>query len=506
MIKKSAICFAVAGVAFWGLVGCNSSSSDELDTTYLSSVLVSSFSLTEDDDVLEDLDSVYFSIDMVKAQIFNADSLPYGTDVTALVPVISTPNGVSVAELHVPRPGQADTIYDYLTNSTDSIDFSNGAVKLHLVSLDGVCSRDYEIKVNVHTQKSDTLAWGKVAMRNLPSKLSKVKAQRTAAQADQLYCLTTDGTGYSVATTDNPGKDEWTTYSVTIPFDIDINSFIGSDDALYALSATGDLYKSADGAKSWINCDTKMDNLYGAYGTTLYGSVKRSDGWYMVTYPAGTDEAIAADFPVSGASLPLTFEFSDSNSAQMLITGGRLASDALSSATWGFDGSVWAKLSTTGLPVALEDLAVVPYFTYKTTAAKWKKGRYATLVAIGGKDSDGNLNKTVYASTDYGLTWSEADSLMQLPEYIPAMVNLQGFVYQSTLTSRSSSAWTSYPTRRIPSYLQYLPTAVTSRVTEAITEWECPYIYLFGGENADGQLYDTIWRGVINRFTFKPLV
>jgi hypothetical protein len=43
-------------------------------------------------------------------------------------------------------------------------------------------------------------------------------------------------------------------------------------------------------------------------------------------------------------------------------------------------------------------------------------------------------------------------------------------------------------------------------VTQAVTEWECPYIYLFGGEDTAGNTFNTIWRGVINRYTFKPIV
>jgi hypothetical protein len=95
---------------------------------------------------------------------------------------------------------------------------------------------------------------------------------------------------------------------------------------------------------------------------------------------------------------------------------------------------------------------------------------------------------------------------MQMPECVPAMADMQGFVYQSVLTTRSGAGeWQSFATRRIPSWL--IPySAPASRVTEAITEWECPYIYLFGGVDANGTLFDTIWRGVINRYTFKPLV
>ena len=34
--------------------------------------------------------------------------------------------------------------------------------------------------------------------------------------------------------------------------------------------------------------------------------------------------------------------------------------------------------------------------------------------------------------------------------------------------------------------------------------WDCPYIYIFGGETGRSVLNDEIWRGVLNRLTFIP--
>ena len=44
------------------------------------------------------------------------------------------------------------------------------------------------------------------------------------------------------------------------------------------------------------------------------------------------------------------------------------------------------------------------------------------------------------------------------------------------------------------------------QVEGGIITWECPYIYLIGGYGPDGKLYDTIWRGVLNRLTFTPII
>lgn len=36
--------------------------------------------------------------------------------------------------------------------------------------------------------------------------------------------------------------------------------------------------------------------------------------------------------------------------------------------------------------------------------------------------------------------------------------------------------------------------------------WDCPYIYIFGGLSDAGTLNDEVWRGVLNRLTFVPLI
>ena len=121
---------------------CNSDSDSSDSEVIYGSTQVKSFKLKANSNVLSGLDSVFFSIDLVNAQIYNADSLPFGTKTDKLVLQIST-DACSKVELNVPRKNAADTVINYLTNSTDSIDFTNGPVRLHLVSFDGKAERDY---------------------------------------------------------------------------------------------------------------------------------------------------------------------------------------------------------------------------------------------------------------------------------------------------------------------------------------------------------------------------
>lgn len=489
MIRKLAISSAIL-LAAANFVACNSDV-ESTTTVSASSAIITSFSLTEDDDVLENLDSVFFSIDLAKGLIYNADSLPYGTDVTKLIPVISTMDGASLLELTVKRSGGSDTVYDYLTNSTDSIDFTN-PVALRMISPDGATELNYTVNVNVHKMKPDSLTWSQVDRRELPSAFATPAEQRTTRSLDRLYCLTRYQSGYCISQSpadlgslNDPDAtmENWTNITPTFGFTPDVTTFTATDDALYILSTDGTLYKSADGGSSWSSTGEALNNIIGGYGTELLGNALVGSTWEIHSYPSGNVQALPQGMPVSGMSVPVCYKFALSPDPQLIFTGGRKADGTLSNATWGFDGSSWIQISKTGLPEGLEGVALIPYFTFNVSTS-WNVTEYPTILAVGGRKADGSLNTTVYRSSDYGYIWSEADDLLQMPDFIPAMYDSQAYVIISVLQA---------------------PVAVT-KVSKPIENWDCPYIYLFGGRKADGTLYNTVWRGVINRLSFKPIV
>ena len=471
------------------VVACNEEYNTDVEET-ASSAAVRSFGFEADDSVLAHLDSVFFSVDLVSGRIFNADSLPVGTDITALVPVITTLDGCSVAELTVKRSNNTDTVYDYINTPSARIDFTN-PVRLRLVSPDGLVERHYTITVNVHNMDPDSLYWNRKDRRNLPSKFNYPTSQHTSCYEDQIACLTEYQGAYSLATLSNslstitgfsPDLGEWIIDYVSFPMAVDINTFTVGDGSLYILGVDGSLLESVDGGSTWVATGRSWTHIYGVYQGKALGSALQGGNWEIQEHPGASTYAMPDGMPVSGTSAPVFYSFPMSTLPQMMVVGGRTAKGSLSAHTWGFDGKAWARVSKRGVPVAVENAAVAPYTSIKV-AADWNTTDYPTMVLIGGRLSDGSLNDTVYVSNDFGANWIKADTKMQLPDYLPAMQRSQAFVITSTLSA----------------------TEARSRISQVSDEWACPYIYLFGGVNAAGNTSNNVWRGVINRLSFKPI-
>ncbi|MDE7375464.1 MAG: hypothetical protein K2N16_01300 [Muribaculaceae bacterium] len=503
MIKKLIPVLAIASTL--SFAACH-----ESDAPYefhlSSSVIVTGFSLSEDEKVLDSLENVFFSIDLVEAKIYNADSLPYGTKVSRLVPVISTPSTASMVQLEYPRPGMSDSIVDYLTNSTDSIDFSNGPVKLRVKSQSGMVERVYEIKVNVHQVKADTLAWYSVESAPLPTSMARPDAQRTVEFGGTYYCLTSKDTEYSLATTANPADPNWQNKAVAFGFDAKVESLRATDDALYILDKDGALYTSTDFA-TWTSTGQTWHYAYGKYGNQLIGCKQEGGKWVIANYPENKTWIMPANFPISGTSEPACYTPYMGTAMQLVMTGGRTAEGNTLAGSWSFDGQSWAYVTLQSMPYALEDMAMVPYAIFETSSSNWVPTEVPALLAFGGRDANGSINPLVLYSLDWGMSWQKAPTLMQMPESLPKVWGASAFVYSTEMSDAESRAgdWTKVGHRGLFPQCAWPWEIAASRVSKPVTEWECPAIYMLGGRNYFGETQTSMWRGVILRYTFKPL-
>ena len=474
------------------LVSCNKDDKEDSSYTYSTSdktTLITAFSLQADGNVLASLDSVHFTIDYDKGLIYNADSLPVGTDITALKVTLNFLNTVNSAVFNITEATvQADTTINYTTSMTQSIDFT-GKTLLTVTSEDKSQVKDYEVKVLVHKVNPDTLIWNESWRRDLPGYRGSAIGHKVVKQGDVYRILNYNGVESYLLTASSPNQGTWNSQRVELPFVPQVQSLVATDDALYMLDADGVLYTSADGSE-WSSCGVTWHSLLGAYNDRVLGIIHGDDGYYHDEYPRSynfTSSAVEDGFPVSHSSGMIVTDNKWTIAQQAMVVGGLDSNGKALSDVWGYDGNSWGKINnihSTVMP-ALTDATLFAYYTYKSAKGVRRYVRQETWYLMGGKKADGTLNNKIYLSDTQGISWREDGTTISQPEFMPKFYGAQAFVQFETLTVGGNNA--------------------PRRVSSLTGSWECPYIYLFGGFNDQNQLLPYVWRGVYNRMTNVPV-
>lgn len=474
---------------------CNSKEEDSPLTEDLTtaSVAVTAFSLSPDIRVMKNLDSVFFSIDLEHGVIFNADSLPKGTNVTKLIPKISYPSSVKSATIEMTGGTHREGTVNYYTSSNDTIDFT-GNVSLTLATANDKITKTYTLKVNVHQQDPDTIYWDRVYTSDFPKGKKEPIAQKSVMAGNgRVYTLIMEDFSYSVASTSDIFSGEWEVKEVEGRRVLDIESFTAGNGNLYVTDSNDNLLISDDGA-SWspVPVSAPWHRVIGMYGDVLIGV--GSDG-KMACYPEGALPSVSLPegFPTEGESS--TIQYSNRWSAQptIVVFGGYRADGSISQSSWAFDGSQWTDIADKPLP-PLADLSVVKYYSYLNSATNGILKEFDVYLAFGGCDSDSNVNNTVYITYDQGITWQRAPQYMQLPEGVKAGYGVTALSPSVEMTGNLSDRW---KTASAPRKLPFI-------IDGDLIKWECPYIFLIGGMD-DGKFIDKIRCGVLQRLTFVPL-
>lgn len=501
------LAFIILATAILTFTSCNSSSTPE-DEPYIrgSELVVTNFYLKADNKVMRGLDSVYFAIDVNQSVVFNADSLPVGTPVNKLIPMLTVPSTVESVEIVEEDELTGESkVHNYRDNPGDSIDFTK-KVTLRLATMNNSATNSFRLLVNVHKMNPDSLCFDMEARTALPSRLDNPSVQKTVNRDSTVYTFIREHDGsYTLSSTRKIETGAWTRRAVTPGFNPDVRSLTATDDAFFMLSTAGELYRSADGT-AWqqVAGTGKWKSIIGAFNNTVQG-VREASGTLLHTqYPMGSysEKELEPGFPYQHTSGMSIYTTKWSSLPLGLVTGGYTGS-GYTGDTWAFDGTTWINISNEGLPPVCGG-TMVPYYAYMRTSAMWLFNEYSVWLYIGGCNADGSPNRTIYISYDNGVNWQQAPQAMQLPADFPELYDVDHAVLDTPLEANfSPEAWRSVNGKRMAGGPRRLPYVINGYEIS----WNCPYIYLVGGrKSASEPLNPWIYRGVINRMSFKPLI
>ena len=183
------------------LVSC--SKTDDTSVTLYSDAAITGFTLgtlsrTVDGTTTSYYGSSYaFTIDQITRSVYNNDSLPVGTDATAILCTISTLNN------GIPMLIDLDGETMIYHSSYDAVDFTTPR-EYRIYASDGSGYTTYNIKVNIHKEDGNTFVWKLMTdapwptADDLPAGIKQVLGKSTVEQyglstGNKLMALHKDG-------------------------------------------------------------------------------------------------------------------------------------------------------------------------------------------------------------------------------------------------------------------------------------------------------------------------
>ena len=399
---------------------------DDVQTTYPSDAAISGFTLgtlkrTFTTKSSTGADSTYngvytanaykFFIDQINHQIYNPDSLPYGTDVAHVVCNITSRNSgiITIKSL------TSDSLFYY--NSSDSIDFTSPRT-LVVRSLDGRCTATYTATINVHKEKESTFKWTR-----MHDQLPFANAQQLKAFAhnDRIIVFASEGGECNVHSCEMGDDPQWATSvnSTALPAEACRNAVVMGE-YIYTL-AGGYIMRTTTGSVWEQSIPVPVTQLVAADTNTLYALspdrtlMYSTDGGYNWT-PDLLDSGTEL-LPTSELSTCLIPSRINPSISSIVLVGNRSVSE--------FDADlrahVWTKL--TG------DSHNEPWMYVNTDQIEFALPRLSSLTAVpfgGGLIAAGGLGlgdcnvpgfSHFYYSGDGGIYWTASDKYT-MPEGI----------------------------------------------------------------------------------------
>ena len=341
--------------------------------------------------------------------IENRDSLLYGTMLRAVLVDISY-NGSSL--VYLKTDGLDSTWISY--SSSDSMDLRK-PVEMLLISNDGLSSRRYTLKLNVHQQEGDSLYWKKTDAA--VQQLQDMTQQRAVMVQGRLAVLGKSGNDVSLAERTSEGV--WNKTTTNLPLTADVQTITRKGDDFFLSTADGDIYTSAN-CTDWQKLSIgQHPGMVLAGATSAYLYVLKDGGLYRCAEDnMGVWTLQAEGLDESPAWLPskdvTTLQLQQSAGDERLVLVGNRAeaadkSSVVWSKTWN-DEILEGEASWMFMNQTEENKYTLPQLEYLNLIQYDGK-----CMAFGGASADAKGTNqamdALYVSEDYGISWRKQSEL-----------------------------------------------------------------------------------------------
>ena len=433
MKKFSAIYFAIFALAIT-VVSCSKDDDDvKINTTpyaYIHSFGIDNIKYPFHDVTVDGKDTIVykvvsgesfkFVIDQKAKEIYNIDSLSFGTNVEKVKTNFSCKG--------VPYRYDADEDDFVYYSTSDSVDFTS-PVRVRIVSTDDTYTNEYVVKLNVHQVDPGLLSWAEYTAEAL----SEITPSRLVEKDGTLYLFGNNAAGELVVATSSADASSWSVNGVNAPSGADFSS-LQQLDSLFYVAAGGALYLSEYG-KEWelIMPSCGIVSLMGVCPESLSGvnpganlgrdmlvAATDSEILYIsnVIYKAdGTPIVVSEPLPSGFPIYRAMYVASPLATNPAILRGtivGCTSSDAASSVeSWSrlSTEQEWSRYTTPGSAFscpAFENVALLSYDN--------------AFYAFGGAVGDIAAFEDFYVSHDNGIVWKPCDDYkVKLPASLAAV-------------------------------------------------------------------------------------
>lgn len=363
---------------------------------------------------------IHFNIDQIERVIENKDYLPVWTRLDKVVPRFDCYGNMSVRlENGVLLP---------ITSNTDTLNLTN-PLTFTVTSTDGRYTKDYTVRINRHSEATDTVTWAGITTSNLQLNSNDFRTfvltseetdnEGSVKFVDHVYIFSTGSNGKTQVTSSTTCITWETPNDVEVEgnssAEIDLNSITIHKNALYSIDKnTGILYVTDNQSKAqtWRKvADGNIERLLCSDGFYLYGF----DGTNIDTLKNNTEWAAISttDMEMLPNSRIHSFSSQTKHNVAMrtaVMVGNCNSGTSPKTVAWYKVSSLVQEVNQpwSYINITSDNRFPLPYFQDLSIIEHQDK-----LYAFG-HNADGNMS-SFYESKDNGITWHTKNRMWSMP-------------------------------------------------------------------------------------------